>query len=77
MAALGPDLVGSVARLSRVPGARKERILVVSVEDLGDGLALILGDLLYLPGGAYGPRDSRGRFSSVGYRIGDDVEVEA
>ena len=71
---VGPDLVGKVARLQRNP-RRTERVRVARVEDLGDGVVVIIGDLLY-SSPAYRPDDSRGTFSTLRYGIGDIVQIE-
>lgn len=76
-AAVGPELVGKVAQLARRAGGRLERVLVVDVVDL-DGGALVLGNLLYAATStSYDARDSRGRFSTLHYALGDTVAVEA
>ena len=74
---VGPELANHVARLHRDNNPnRTERVLVALVKELGDGTVVIIGDLLYRPGGAYHERDSRGRFHTLAYNLGDTVQIE-
>lgn len=80
-AAVGPDLVGKVARVRkwRTDGSARQRVLVQKIIDLGwpDGRVMIVGDLLYSPENtAYGPRDSRGTLTSLAYIPGETVQIE-
>lgn len=77
MAAVGPRLVGLTARLQRTAAGRRERVLVDAVHDLGAGKAIVIGRLLYRPDStAYNTADSRGRFSTLHYRVGQPVDIE-
>ncbi|HMM95324.1 hypothetical protein [Phycicoccus sp.] len=80
-ATVGPELVGKVARLRkwRTGASPVQRVRVTRIIDLGweDGRVMVVGDLLYSPSNtAYGPRDSRGVFTSLAYVPGETVETE-